>query len=315
MSAIGDYEVTEADLRAARRGYYASISYIDDLVGQLIEGLKATGALDNTVIVFTSDHGDFLGERGLWYKMSFLEPSAHIPFIVWSPNRFTPRRVREPVSLCDILPTFVELASGKPAMLARPVDGRSLVPLLNGAAENESATVWGEYLAEGAIAPLYMLRRGTLEISSTRPAIPISSSIWPAIRTKRGISPRISRRSADASAPRSGSSVRYSAHPCRGAEEPAGAAHDVRGAEARQSFSLGFPAVARRLATNIRATICRSPSVTIRAVCPGHLISRAKSGPRPSASLPWARCYGALPPVQPRPPPHRRSRASRRAAP
>jgi choline-sulfatase len=160
MSAMDDYAVTEADVRSARHGYYANISYVDSLVGTLIDALEKTGMLDNTVIVFTSDHGDFLGERGLWYKMSFLEPSAHVPMIVWSPKRFNPRRVSEPVGLSDILPTFADLGAGGPATLARDVDGRSLLPLLKGATENPDATCWGEYLAEGAIAPIYMLRRG-----------------------------------------------------------------------------------------------------------------------------------------------------------
>ena len=160
MSAMDDYEVTEADMRAARHGYYANISYVDDLIGKLMGSLAATGELDNTIIVFTSDHGDFLGERGLWYKMSFLEPSAHVPLIIWAPKRFAARKVAEPVTLADILPTFADLANGGKAVLARKVDGRSLYPLLDGASETADATAWGEYLAEGAIAPLYMLRRG-----------------------------------------------------------------------------------------------------------------------------------------------------------
>ncbi len=160
MSAMDDYVVGEADVRAARHGYYANISYVDSLVGQLLNTLETTGMLENTVVVFTSDHGDFLGERGLWYKMSFLEPAAHVPFLVWNPSRFKPRRVSEPVTLADILPTLAELGQGDGPELARQVDGRSLVPLLNGAAENPEHTAWGEYLAEGAIAPLYMLRRG-----------------------------------------------------------------------------------------------------------------------------------------------------------
>jgi choline-sulfatase len=160
MSAMDDYTVTEADVRSARHGYYANISYVDDLVGKLLAALEATQMLDNTVVVFTSDHGDFLGERGLWYKMSFLEPSAHVPMIVWNPSRFKARRVLEPVTLADILPTFADLGSNGPALLARKVDGRSLVPLLQGAAENHDHTAWGEYLAEGAVAPLYMLHRG-----------------------------------------------------------------------------------------------------------------------------------------------------------
>ena len=158
MSAMDDYTVKEQDVRKARHGYYANISYVDNLVGQLIDVLEKTGMLDDTIVVFTSDHGDFLGERGLWYKMSFLEPSAHVPLLIWQPKRFKARRIKEPVSLADILPTLAEL--GGTTQLARPVDGRSLVPLLQGANENPEATTWGEYLAEGAIAPLYMLRRG-----------------------------------------------------------------------------------------------------------------------------------------------------------
>lgn len=158
VSAMDDYQVSETDIRAARHGYYANISYIDDLVGQLLDTLKTLGQLNNTVIVFTSDHGDFLGERGLWYKMSFLEPSAHVPLIIWHPSTMKPRRVAEPVSLADIAPTLANL--GGDEKLARPMDGRSLLSLLHGAEENQNATAWGEYLAEGAIAPTYMLRRG-----------------------------------------------------------------------------------------------------------------------------------------------------------
>ena len=160
VSAMDDYTVTEADLRAARHGYYANISYVDDLLGQMIAALEASGKLDDTVIVFTSDHGDFLGERGLWYKMSYLEPSAHVPFLIWNPKRFAARRVKEPVMLADILPTLTAIANDGVVTLARPVDGRSLYPMLIGGMEDVNGTAWGEYLAEGAIAPIYMLRRG-----------------------------------------------------------------------------------------------------------------------------------------------------------
>ncbi len=158
VAAMDDYTVTEADVRAARHGYFASISYVDDLVGKLVGALEATGKLDDTVIVFTSNHGDFLGERGMWYKMSFLEPASHVPLIVWSPKLYRARRVTDPVSLADIAPTLA--AIGGQTKLARAVDGRSLVPLLEGEGDGLEATVWGEYLAEGAVAPMYMLRRG-----------------------------------------------------------------------------------------------------------------------------------------------------------
>jgi choline-sulfatase len=159
VSAMADYSVGEADIRAARHGYYANISYVDDLVGQLIDTLEATGVIDDTIILFTSDHGDFLGERGLWYKMSFLEPAAHVPMLIWG-RQLVPRRIAKPVSLADILPTLVDIGTGGSGTLARPVDGQSLYPLLNGAPDEPDGTIIGEYLAEGAIAPLYMLRRG-----------------------------------------------------------------------------------------------------------------------------------------------------------
>jgi choline-sulfatase len=159
VSAMDDYTVTEADIRAARHGYYANISYIDSLVGQLFAALGQTRQLDNTVIMFTSDHGDFLGERGLWYKMSFLEPSAHVPFLVWGKG-IKPNRIAEPATLADILPTMVDFATTGKSQLARAVDGNSLYPVLHGAAENTDTTAWGEYLAEGTVAPMYMLRRG-----------------------------------------------------------------------------------------------------------------------------------------------------------
>jgi choline-sulfatase len=167
VSAIGRYRVSEADICAARHGYFASISYVDDLIGQLLEALDASGRTEETVIVLTSDHGDFLGERGLWYKMSFLEPSARVPLIICSPRRLNPRRVRQPVSLADLLPTLHDLATEAKGELARPVDGASRYGLLHGGAEDAAGTAWGEYLAEGAVAPMYMLRRGSFKFIHT----------------------------------------------------------------------------------------------------------------------------------------------------
>jgi choline-sulfatase len=80
--------------------------------------------------------------------------------VVWAPKFFGPRRVREPVTLADLLPTFAAIGLDNREALARPIDGRSLMPLLSGNAEDPEATAWGEYLAEGVTAPLYMVRRG-----------------------------------------------------------------------------------------------------------------------------------------------------------
>src|SRR5262249_47465437 len=145
--------------RAARRAYYGAISYVDDQISRLLAVLRDTGRLDNTVVVITSDHGEMLGERGAWYKMSCYEGAARVPLIIWSPHRFAPRRVAQAVSTVDLLPTMVSLAGvADPQDLPGPLDGRSLLSHLSGHADRDEAVA--EYLAEGAIAPIIMIRRG-----------------------------------------------------------------------------------------------------------------------------------------------------------
>jgi choline-sulfatase len=149
---------TEHQVRAARRAYYGAVSYVDDQVGTLLATLKDVRLDANTVILLIADHGDMLGERGLWYKMSFFEPACRIPLIVFAPGRFAPRRVATAASLVDLLPTLVEIGAGgaDPEYPVAP-DGRSLLPALGGdAAPSE---VIGEYLGEAAVAPLVMIRR------------------------------------------------------------------------------------------------------------------------------------------------------------
>jgi len=109
-------------------------------------------------VLLLADHGDMLGERGLWYKMNFFEPACRIPLIVHAPPRFAARRVANSASLVDILPTLCELAGEGCANYASPLDGNSLMPQLSG--DLGSDEVIGEYLAEGAIAPLVMIKRG-----------------------------------------------------------------------------------------------------------------------------------------------------------
>ena len=150
--------VTMEQTHAARRAYYGAVSYVDDQIGTLLTALTDSGFAEDTVVLLLADHGDMLGERGLWYKMNFFEPACRIPLIVHSPARFAPRRVAESSSLVDILPTLCELAGVDPASYATPLDGTSLVPQLNGAPG--SGEVIGEYLAEGAVAPLVMIKRG-----------------------------------------------------------------------------------------------------------------------------------------------------------
>ena len=151
--------ITEDHIRNARRAYYGAISYVDDNIGRLMAVLRATGLEDDTVVIVTSDHGEMLGERGFWYKMSFFEGAARVPLVVSAPSLFAPKRVGASVSLIDLLPTLVELGQdGGPGVYASEIEGRSLLPHLSGSGGHDE--VIGEYLAEGAIAPIVMIRRG-----------------------------------------------------------------------------------------------------------------------------------------------------------
>jgi choline-sulfatase len=154
-------QVTDEQIRNARRAYLGNVSYCDDWTARLLDTVEGLGIGDNTVVVLLADHGDMLGERGLWYKMNFFEPSARIPMIVHAPSRFQPRRVTEPVSLVDVLPTLVDLGEiGLDPV--EPLAGTSLVPLCAGQSQPER-TVIGEYMAEGSRAPIVMIRRGSLK--------------------------------------------------------------------------------------------------------------------------------------------------------
>jgi choline-sulfatase len=169
VCAMDDVQITPAMVRAARRAYYGAISYVDDRVGRLVDVLRETGRLDDTVVILTSDHGDMLGERGLWYKMSFFEGSARVPLVVSAPGRFGAGRVSAPVSTMDLLPTLVGLAEdGDLSGIVGPLDGQSLLPLLAGQPDDRD-TVTAEYLAEGAIAPMVMVRRGDIKLIHSPP--------------------------------------------------------------------------------------------------------------------------------------------------
>jgi choline-sulfatase len=160
-SLMDEVPIDDQAVRRARRAYYANLSYVDDWTARLMSTLRGIGAADDTVVVVLADHGDMLGERGLWYKMSFFEASARIPLVVWGPSWFTPRRVGEPVSLADLVPTVIELAGESAPTPVDPLAGRSLLPLCLGRPQQRD--VFGEYLAEGAVAPIVMIRRGDLK--------------------------------------------------------------------------------------------------------------------------------------------------------
>ena len=147
----------EAELRRARHGYYAAISYLDERIGELLSVLEDTGLAEDTMVVFTSDHGEMLGERGLWYKMTFFDPSARVPLIVRGPG-VAPGRRAGCVSQLDLAPTLAELA-GVDGADGDGFTGSSLAGMLAGGDAGPDLAL-GEYLAEGVRTPEVMVRRG-----------------------------------------------------------------------------------------------------------------------------------------------------------
>ncbi|KAI0014667.1 choline-sulfatase [Xylariomycetidae sp. FL0641] len=155
---LWDNEFTDEQVKRARRAYYGAVSYVDDCIGRILHTLKRCRLDENTIVIFSGDHGDMLGERGLWYKMSYFEGSVRVPLLVSDLHRFTPHRVKEHVSTLDILPTLCDIVGTK-LIHSLPMDGTSMMPLLQGR-QRGSDTVLAEYTGEGTIAPLMMIRRG-----------------------------------------------------------------------------------------------------------------------------------------------------------
>ncbi len=151
------FDITDADVRKSRRAYFANISYLDEKIGQILRVLKETRQAENTTILFVSDHGDMLGEKGLWFKMNFYEGSARVPLMIASPQ-MKPGLVSAPVSTIDVLPTLAELAGVDMAEIMPWTDGESLVHLGQGG--DRTAPVKMEYAAEASYAPLVSLRSG-----------------------------------------------------------------------------------------------------------------------------------------------------------
>jgi choline-sulfatase len=159
MVASDRIDVSPDQVLRARHGYYGAISLVDDHVGAILATLAANDLSRETVVVVTSDHGDMLGERGLWYKMAPFDASTRVPLLVHAPGRFPARRVAQPVSLLDLASTLTDLAGGDPL----PSDGVTLAGALRGD-DAPARTVFLEYLAEGVRAPQVTVMRGSLKL-------------------------------------------------------------------------------------------------------------------------------------------------------
>lgn len=128
---VDKYQMARAsphDVAAMRASYYGLISHIDEYVGRIVATLDRRGLLDNTVVVYFSDHGEMLGEHQLIQKSVFYEEAIRVPLIVRYPARFSPGVARSLVELVDLPATLLELGGTTPYSAC---EGRSLVPLLH----------------------------------------------------------------------------------------------------------------------------------------------------------------------------------------
>jgi choline-sulfatase len=169
------HTVTEAHVRNARHAYYGMVSYVDRKIGSVLDALARSGLADDAVIAFCADHGEMLGERGMWFKQTFYESSVRVPLVVRAPG-VAPGRRSEVCSLVDLLPTFLDFATRGGDARVEPTDalaGHSLVPLIEGTAADWPDEALSEYSSEGVVAPSRMIRRGEWKYVFTRGLPPL----------------------------------------------------------------------------------------------------------------------------------------------
>ena len=135
------------DEGAMRANYAGNVTLIDDQIGEVLSVIEARGEMDNTVIGFTSDHGEMNGDWGLIYKMNFLDGALRVPLIVRTPETAANgggKVVDAPAENCDLGPTLLELAGGS---IDYPQFAKSLVPAMDNGSTHREAAI-SEYRGE-----------------------------------------------------------------------------------------------------------------------------------------------------------------------
>jgi choline-sulfatase len=168
-----DRGINDETARQAVRAYYAMVHFVDEQVGRLLQALRETGLIDNTLIVYTSDHGEMLGRRGLWYKNQLLERSIRVPLLIHNPRSARRGAVEDRlVSLLDLFPTLAEVGGAEPWPEAA---GNSLCPLIDGRAPAtfDDRPIFTEYADWGIGQPAACIRRRNLKLLAARTYEPV----------------------------------------------------------------------------------------------------------------------------------------------
>ncbi len=143
--------------REVKKIYFAMCSYVDDLVGDLIQTLKDTGQYENTLIVFTSDHGEMMGQHGMFEKRTYFEDSLRVPLLFSHPS-LPAQTCDSPVSLIDLFPSFIDLF--KLNWPQEALQGTSLAKVINGECKETQHTVISEYFGEAINFPFRAAIKG-----------------------------------------------------------------------------------------------------------------------------------------------------------
>jgi choline-sulfatase len=149
--------VPEERVRRARSAYYGMITELDGMIGRLLDELERTGQLKSTLVVYTSDHGEMLGEHGLWLKNNLMEGAARVPLVMAGAGLPRGMSVEAPVSHVDLVATLLDFAGVAPPVGLR---GHSLLPMTRGAQASHPGFVYAESNSEGNCTGSFMIRKG-----------------------------------------------------------------------------------------------------------------------------------------------------------
>lgn len=153
--------VTPEQIKRQRRGYFGLCTLVDRMIGELVTALRETGLFENTLVIYSSDHGEMLGEHGLWWKGSMDEHSVRVPLVMAGPGLPEGQHVATPVDLLDVQATFFD-ATGR----SRPEAwvGESLLKLANDPSSSDARAVFSEYHGHGVRRGNFMIRKGSWKL-------------------------------------------------------------------------------------------------------------------------------------------------------
>ena len=151
-----DVPFDEAQIRTAMHAYYALVSFVDEQVGTVLDALHRSGQASKTRVIYASDHGEMLGEHGLWWKSSMYESSVAVPLIVAGPDIPEGKTVATNTMLVDLFPTILDAVGATPDHADVDLPGRSLIGLANSA--DEKRNTFSEYHAIFSPSGVFMVR-------------------------------------------------------------------------------------------------------------------------------------------------------------